>query len=128
MLSVADGREALLVSRGCRATIDLAIVDVDGLRLSRTDLCSRLFQERPGIKVLVVPSADVRELHGLEIPPSTEWDGKLLRTTVRTVLAAHSIPVPYVYMFFSRSLHGIAVGDQRSGDDGVEHVTADDAQ
>jgi len=63
VLSVADGRVALLVSRGCGATID-----------------------------------------------------------------ARGIPLPYVYMFHSRSPHKTVIGDQRSADDGVEYVTADDGR
>ena len=62
VLSAADGREGLELSRQYPGTIDLLITDVQMPRMNGTDLCGHLLEERPGIKVLVMSGADIREI------------------------------------------------------------------
>ena len=54
VLSAFDGLEALEVSRQYPGTIDLVITDVEMPRLNGIELCLRLLEERPGIKVIVM--------------------------------------------------------------------------
>src|ERR1035438_8569465 len=62
VLSAADGREGLELSRQYPGVIDLVITDVQMPRLNGTNLCAHLFEERPGIKVLVMSGADMSEI------------------------------------------------------------------
>jgi CheY-like chemotaxis protein len=61
VLSAADGHEGLELSRQYPGSIDLVITDVKMPRLNGTDLCAHLFEERPGIKLLVMSGEDVSE-------------------------------------------------------------------
>src|SRR5271169_5819438 len=62
VLSAADGHEGLELSRRYPGSIDLVITDVQMPRLNGTDLCAHLLEERPGIKVLLMSGADMREI------------------------------------------------------------------
>jgi len=91
VLSAADGQEGLDLSRKYIGTIDLLITDTEMPRMSGTDLCARLLEERPGIKVLVMSGSD---LSGLVSRDGTlsflhkPFDGEAVRERVRTILAA----------------------------------------
>ena len=91
VLSAADGHEGLDLSRQYPGTIDLVITDVQMPRLNGTDLCAHLLEERPGIKVLVMSSADMKEIvsqnANLPFLPKP-FDGKTLKARVRSILAA----------------------------------------
>ena len=91
VLSAADGSEGLELSRQYPGKIDLVITDVEMPRMNGTDLCGHLLEERPGIKVLVMPGADKRQSGGqnLTLPfLHKPFDGKTLRAKVQTILAA----------------------------------------
>jgi len=91
VLSAADGQEGLELSRKYIGSIDLLITDMEMPRMSGTDLCAHLLEERPGIKVLVMSGAD---LSGLASQDGTlsflhkPFDGKAVRERVQTILAA----------------------------------------
>ena len=96
VLSAADGREGLELSRQYPGTIDLLITDVQMPRMNGTDLCGHLLEERPGIKVLVMSGADIREIvrqnaNLLFLPKP--FDGQTLKARVRAILAA-PVPLP----------------------------------
>ena len=59
--------------------------------LNGTDLCAHLLEERPGIKVLMMSGADMREIvsqnANLPFLPKP-FDGKTLIAKVRALLAA----------------------------------------
>jgi DNA-binding response OmpR family regulator len=91
VISAANGREGLELSRQYPESIDLVITDVEMPRLNGTDLCAHLLEERPGIKVLAMSSADMNELGN----PSADlpflpkpFDPEALRARVRAMLAA----------------------------------------
>jgi len=91
VLSAADGSEGLDLSRQYPGTIDLVISDLEMPRLTGTDLCARLLEERPGIKVLVMSSADKGEIlsENVSLPfLHKPFDGKTLRAKVQAILAA----------------------------------------
>ena len=60
-------------------------------RMNGTDLCGHLMEERPGIKVLMMSGADMREIvsqnANLPFLPKP-FDGQTLKTRVREILAA----------------------------------------
>jgi DNA-binding response OmpR family regulator len=62
VLSAADGREGLDLSRQYAGSIDLVVTDLEMPRLNGAGLCAHLLEERPGIKVLVMSGADIREI------------------------------------------------------------------
>ena len=62
VLSAFDGQEALEVSRQYPGTIDLVITDVEMPRLNGMELCMRLLEERPGIKIVVMSGTDRSEI------------------------------------------------------------------
>jgi hypothetical protein len=98
VLSAADGHEGLELSRKYAGTIDLVITDVEMPRLNGTDLCAHLLEERPGIKVLVMSGADVREIvsQNVNLPFLPKpFNGQTLKARVRAILAAPvQLPVP----------------------------------
>lgn len=61
VLSAAGGQEGLALSRQYAGSIDLLITGVRMARLNGTNLCARLLDERPGIKVIFTISADLSE-------------------------------------------------------------------
>jgi len=91
VLSAADGHEGLELSRKYPGAIDLLITDVDMPRMNGTDLWGHLAEERPGIKVLVMSGADIKEIvsqnANLPFLPKP-FDGQTLKARVREVLAA----------------------------------------
>ena len=52
----------LELSRKYPGRIDLVITDVNMPGMNGFDLCGHLMEERPGIKVLVMSGADMREI------------------------------------------------------------------
>jgi CheY-like chemotaxis protein len=102
VLSASDGQEALEISRKYPGTIDMVLTDVKMPRLSCTDLCTCVLDERPGIKVLVMSGADVDETETYVNLPflPRPFDGELLKRKIRTILAAPVQFSPYVYMVF----------------------------
>ena len=91
VLSAADGCEALELSRDYPGSIDLVITDVQIPRLCGTDLCARLLKERPGIKVLLMSGADMREIvdQNVNLPFLPKpFDGETLKARVRAILEA----------------------------------------
>ena len=90
VLSAADGHEGLELSRKYPGPIDLVITDVKMPRLNGTDLCAHLIEERPGIKILVMSGADVREIvsQNVNMPFLPKpFDGEALKAKVRSILA-----------------------------------------
>ena len=111
VLSAADGHEALELSRMYRGAIDLLLTDV---RVARThDLCSRLPEERPDVKVLVMLGKDTRASGGnagaaavaaaAAVAPAMS-DRERLKERVRAVLAAPTQPEPLAWLVFLESL------------------------
>ena len=90
VLSAADGHEGLELSRKYPGLIDLLITDVNMPRMNGTDLCGHLMEERPGIKVLMMSAANMREIvsqnANLPFLPKP-FDGETLKTRVRAILA-----------------------------------------
>jgi DNA-binding response OmpR family regulator len=103
VLSAADGQEALELSRVYPGAIDLLVTDVEMTRLTCTDLCSRLLEERPGIKVLVMLGTDIngilRPNVNLAVVPRPS-DVEMLKAKVRAILAASLESTPFVYLAF----------------------------
>jgi DNA-binding response OmpR family regulator len=95
VLSAADGHEGLELSRKYPGRIDLLVTDVDMPRMNGTDLCGHLKEERPGIKILVMSGADIREIviknADLAFLPKP-FDGRILKARVRAILAAPTQP------------------------------------
>ena len=99
VLSAADGREGLELSRQYPGTIDLVITDLQMPRLNGTDLCAHLLEERPGIKVSVMSGADMSEIvsQNINLPFLPKpFDGQARKAKVRTILAVpvQSTPFP----------------------------------
>jgi len=95
VLTAADGREGLELSRQYPGKIDLVITDVDMPRLNGTDLCAHLFEERPGIKVLVMSGADMSEIvsQNVNLPFLPKpFDGETLKARVRAILGVLVLP------------------------------------
>jgi DNA-binding response OmpR family regulator len=91
VLSAADGHEGLELSRQYPGTIDLVITDVQMPRLNGTDLCAHLLEERPGIKVLMMSGADMKEIvsQNVNLPFLPKpFDGQTLKARVRAILAS----------------------------------------
>jgi DNA-binding response OmpR family regulator len=89
VLSASDGQEGLQLSRKYPGPIDLVITDVEMPRLNGMDLCGYLLKERPGIKVIVMSGADMREIvtQNVHLPFLPKpFDGKALLARVRAVL------------------------------------------
>ena len=66
------------------------ITDVQMPRLNGMDLCAHLLQERPGIRVIVMSGADMREIVGQNVNLPflpRPFDGETLLARVRAVLA-----------------------------------------
>ena len=91
VLSAADGREGLELSRSYPGSIDLLITDMVMPRMNGSDLCAHLLEERPGIKMLVMSGADTSEIisqnANLPFLPKP-FDGWALKSRVRDILAA----------------------------------------
>jgi len=90
VLSAADGHEGLELSRKYPGTIDLVITDVRMPRLNGADLCAHLFEERPGIKALVMSGEDMSEIvsQNVNLPFLPKpFDGQVLKRRVRAILA-----------------------------------------
>ena len=90
VLSAADGHEGQGLSRKYPGAIDLVITDVEMPRLNGTDLCGHLTEERPGIRMLMMSGADMREIvkenaHCLFLPKP--FNGDTLKARVRAILA-----------------------------------------
>jgi CheY-like chemotaxis protein len=101
VLSASSGREALQISRAFPGTIDLAIADVDLPDLRRTDLCSCLFEERLGIRMLVTSGTDMERGRdaGSHLPSLQGMlDGKRLKAEIHAILTAPVPSFPYVHM------------------------------
>jgi DNA-binding response OmpR family regulator len=99
VLSAADGHEGLELSRQYPGSIDLVITDVQMPRLNGTDLCAHLFEERPGIKVLVMSGADMSEIvsQNINLPFLPKpFDGQTLKARVRAILAAPVQPAMHL--------------------------------
>ena len=95
VLSAADGHEGLELSRKYPGSIDLVITDTKLPRLNGTVLCAHLFDERPGIKVLVMSGEDIREIvcQNINLPFLPKpFDGQTLTARVREILAAPGQP------------------------------------
>ena len=93
VLSAADGHEGLELSRHYPGSIDLVITDVQMPRLNGTDLCAHLLEERPGIKVLLMSGADIREIvsQNVDLPFLPKpFDGQTLKARVRAILTTTS--------------------------------------
>jgi DNA-binding response OmpR family regulator len=93
VLSAADGKEGLELSRKYPGPIELVITDLVMPRLNGSDLCAHLLQERPGIKVLVMSGADIHEIvsQNVNLPFLPKpFNGCLLVERVRAILAAPS--------------------------------------
>ncbi len=91
VLSVADGHQGLELSRHYPGTIDLLITDVQMPRINGVELCDRLFQDRPGIKVIFLTGACMSEFAALDasVPVLTKpIDAGFLIRKVRAILAA----------------------------------------
>ncbi len=91
VLSAANGHEGLELSRDYPGVIDLVITDAEMPRLNGTDLCAHLFEERPGIKALIMSGADMTEIvsQNINLPFLPKpFDGKTLLAKVRAILAA----------------------------------------
>jgi DNA-binding response OmpR family regulator len=89
VLSAFDGQEALEASRRYPGTIDLVITDVDMPRLNGIELCMRLLEERPGIKVIVMSGKDKGEIVRQSINTpflSKPFKGETLLASVREML------------------------------------------
>jgi DNA-binding response OmpR family regulator len=96
VLTSSDGHEGLELSRRYPGPIDLLITDVEMPRLIGTDLCARLLDERPGIRVLVMSGADLSEMICDEVNLpflSKPFDPEVLKAKVRAILA-DSVPQP----------------------------------
>jgi CheY-like chemotaxis protein len=104
VLSASDGQEALYLSRTYPGSIDLLITDVKVPRLDCTDLCSRVLEERPGIKVVVMLGTDMLGV-GCPDGHSPLWpapfSGQELKEKVRAISMAPVPPASYVYLVFS---------------------------
>jgi DNA-binding response OmpR family regulator len=103
VLSAANGKEALELSSVYPGAIDLLVTDVGTTRLTCTDLCSRLLEERPGIKVLVMLGTDMNgiprpNVNLVAVPRPS--DVEMLKAKVRAILAASLQSAPFVYLAF----------------------------
>jgi CheY-like chemotaxis protein len=87
---VTDGQEALELSRNDPGVIDLCITDVNMPRLKGTELCARLLEERPGIKLIVMTGEDGNDIVFPLI--SKPFGGEALIRKVRQVLAVPGQP------------------------------------
>jgi DNA-binding response OmpR family regulator len=95
VLSAADGQEGLELSRQYPGRIGLLITDVKMPRLNGIDLCSRLKDERPGVRVLVMSGDEMSEIvsQNAHLPFLPKpFDGEALLARVRAVLCAHGDP------------------------------------
>jgi DNA-binding response OmpR family regulator len=91
VLSASDGQEALELSRKYPGKIDLVITDVSMPRLNGMNLCMHLLEERPGIRVIVMSGADMREIvsQNINLPFLPKpFDGEALLARVREILRA----------------------------------------
>jgi len=91
VLSAFDGQEALDLSRKYPGTIDLVITDVRMPRLDGIELCTRLLQERPGIKAIVMTGEEISEIviQNINLPFLPKpFDGEALLARVRASLSS----------------------------------------
>jgi DNA-binding response OmpR family regulator len=82
VLSAADGHEGLELSRLYPGFIDLVITDMQMPGVNGINLCARLFEERPGIRALLMLGSDVGEFvaHDTNLPFLPKpFDGQNLR-------------------------------------------------
>jgi DNA-binding response OmpR family regulator len=95
VISAADGRERLELSRKYPGVIDLLISDINMPRMNGANLCGHLVEERPGLKMLVMSGAHMSEIvsqhANLPFLPKP-FDGQTLIARVRAILGAHSSP------------------------------------
>ena len=93
VLSADDGYEGLELSRKHAGRIDLLITDMNMPGMDGLDLCVHLKEERPGIKLLVMSGADMREImHNATIPFLPKpFDGETLKARVRKILGAPAL-------------------------------------
>ena len=94
VLSAADGREGLELSRRYPGSIELVITDMMMPRMNGTDLCAHLREERPGIKVLVMSGADMSEIfsQNADLPFLPKpFDGQSLKSKVRAILGGRGL-------------------------------------
>ena len=100
VLSATDGHEALELSRLYRGAIDLILADRKMPRLD--DLCARLPEERPDVKVLVLLGKDMRSRSGSSAAAAAPVaaDREQLKERVRAVLAAPMQPEPLAWIVF----------------------------
>jgi DNA-binding response OmpR family regulator len=102
VLSAADGQEGLELSRRYPGRIGLLITDVEMPRLNGIDLATGLLAERPGIKVIVMSGADMKEIveQNANMPFLPKpFDGEALLARVHALLGAPVGP------FKARDLH-----------------------
>ena len=91
VLSASDGQEGLELSRKYPGKIDMVITDVEMPRLNGMDLCTHLFEERAGIKAIVMSGADMNEIvsQNINLPFLPKpFDGEALLGRVRSLLGA----------------------------------------
>jgi DNA-binding response OmpR family regulator len=89
VLSASDGAEGLELSQKYSGVINLLITGWKMPRLSGSDLYTRIVKERPGIKVLVMTSADTNEIvaQNAHLPfLPTPFDGDALKDKVWALL------------------------------------------
>ncbi|HZQ96180.1 MAG TPA: response regulator [Candidatus Sulfotelmatobacter sp.] len=67
VLSAADGKEALELTREYNGTIDLLLSDVNMPRMDGVSLAEHMIKERPGIRVLLMSGQTSSELRGKNI-------------------------------------------------------------
>ena len=93
VLSAADGKEGLELSRKYPGPIELLVTDLAMPRLNGSDLCAHILKERPGIKVLMMSAADIQDIisQNINLPFLPKpFDGGVLVDRVRAILAAPS--------------------------------------
>ena len=95
VLAAADGQEGLEIPRQYTGSIALVITGVRMPRLNGTDLCAQLFEERPGIKVIFLVSAELNAVFTprANLPVLTKPINALtLRARVSEILGAQVSP------------------------------------
>jgi DNA-binding response OmpR family regulator len=89
VLSAADGFEAIELSRQYPGNVDLLITDLQMPRMSGKDLCSRLTEERPKMKTLMMSGTDITDIIGQNAKMpflSKPFNGETLKARVRGIL------------------------------------------
>ena len=89
VLSASDGQEGLELSRKYPGTIDMVISDMEMPRLNGMNLIGHLFEERPGIKSIVMSGSEMSEIiiQNINLPFLPKpFDGEALMARVRAIL------------------------------------------